>query len=44
MFDPVQTPPLGRAFERMNAAIMKADFPLRHQRPELRRRAVRAPM
>ena len=31
MFDPVQAPPLGHAFESVNAAILKADSRLRHQ-------------
>ena len=31
MFDPVQAPPLGHAFELVNAAILKADSRLRHQ-------------
>ena len=30
-FDPVQAPPLGHAFESVNAAILKADTRLRHQ-------------
>src|SRR5262249_31047283 len=31
LFDPVQAPPLGHAFESVNAAILKADSRLRHQ-------------
>ena len=31
MFDPVQAPPLGHAFELVNTAILKADSRLRHQ-------------
>ena len=31
MFDPVQAPPLGHAFELVNAAILKADSRLQHQ-------------
>jgi hypothetical protein len=31
MFDPVQPPPLGHAFESVNATILKADSRLRHQ-------------
>src|SRR5262249_19024003 len=31
LFDPVQVPPLGHAFESVNAAILKADSRLRHQ-------------
>ena len=31
MFDPVQAPSLGYAFELVHAAILEADFGLRHQ-------------
>ena len=31
MFDPVQAPLLRHTFEPVNAAILKADFRLRHQ-------------
>ena len=31
LFDPVQAPPLGHAFESVNTAILKADSRLRHQ-------------
>jgi hypothetical protein len=31
LFDPVQAPPLGHAFESVSAAILKADSRLRHQ-------------